>query len=813
MAEVNQISGSGVMGTAAGTQGTTSPPPNPQTQGGTQGAVAGSTAAPQTPPTVPGKTTPVVTSTAAVQDVNKIKNNLDTITNQQQNLSATNASPQNPTPSTQTQPQNFVGQQYVNGGLLQYGPTNPDGTRYELFTPNVKDPSTQTTPTGSTTPPSSTQTTPGQSGRTSDFDKQLSDLQSQSEQAYNEYKNSVTQLQNGTLPLTPDQQAQIGAIQAQFDRLKQQQALANKNYESAMTQIGIASGRSRYAPEIAQGEIANAVNVGLQKISEIDSKAAEVIVNMKNAFHEKNFEVLKSLYESYSGFMKDKTDMLFKMKGIADEKERDLREFNYRAAQDEIQNKFKEQESDRQATQWALSYQLNSNQFDYQQKKDSIEQAFQERKITQDQANQLMDYNLKVKQLEQGKYIVTQDSMGQPVAFNTRTGQFENTLINKAAQESGLGSPQSIAYQDALVGLNLSKDTNASVKKQLDSLLQNGDITRAKDLIFREAIKSAPTEQQNQAYARLQAIESLNNINTLLNAYVKKSGDTGIWKGTVEQAAEKIGKTNDPELAKIGSQIAQAIQTYRKGMSGSAFSESEQKEYAGIFPNFKDTAQLNNAKITSLLDSFNRQQKVFMSASIGGKNYDEIFGKPQYQSLSAFKLAEPDKFSKLAPIIQENDLDEQDVLKLLNKIDLQGGFNEPLGMGENGPDQKSIRGTLEKIYPEGAKGGQCGSFAYHLVNIPPVGDSIAAKQATIKKYGMPTEVWRQNPQIGDVIITNESKEYGHVAVVNQILPDGTMMLTESNFKGPEKVSHTRTLPLNSPRILGALRGKLRNNIA
>jgi hypothetical protein len=45
-----------------------------------------------------------------------------------------------------------------------------------------------------------------------------------------------------------------------------------------------------------------------------------------------------------------------------------------------------------------------------------------------------------------------------------------------------------------------------------------------------------------------------------------------------------FNSTGNEELAGMMSNIAIEIQTYRKNLSGAAFSESEAKEYADIFP-------------------------------------------------------------------------------------------------------------------------------------------------------------------------------------------------------------------------------------
>lgn len=138
-------------------------------------------------------------------------------------------------------------------------------------------------------------------------------------------------------------------------------------------------------------------------------------------------------------------------------------------------------------------------------------------------------------------------------------------------------------------------------------------------------------------------------------------------------------------------------------------------------------------------------------------------------------------------------------------IDYVLSFNEPLSTGLNG----SIKTQVTQKFPVGTTGGQCGDFAHKLVQFPSVGDGKLQKYKSVDKFGIKAQEWRQNPRVGDVIITGENPTYGHVAVVNEILPNGQLRLSESNYRGDEKVNNSRLLSINSPQIYGAIRGPLK----
>ena len=120
-----------------------------------------------------------------------------------------------------------------------------------------------------------------------------------------------------------------------------------------------------------------------------------------------------------------------------------------------------------------------------------------------------------------------------------------------------------------------------------------------------------------------------------------------------------------------------------------------------------------------------------------------------------------------------------------------------------------IVAKVTSIYPQGKRGGQCTTFLHKLVEFPSIGDGKNTKFASVNKLGILASNWKNQVKVGDVIVTGENKTYGHTAMVNAILPNGKVRLTESNFKGDERVTHTREISINSPIIYGAIRGKLK----
>lgn len=114
---------------------------------------------------------------------------------------------------------------------------------------------------------------------------------------------------------------------------------------------------------------------------------------------------------------------------------------------------------------------------------------------------------------------------------------------------------------------------------------------------------------------------------------------------------------------------------------------------------------------------------------------------------------------------------------------------------------------LQKLYPEGSVGGQCGDFVHKLIQIPTVGNTIQTKIAAVKKFGYTAQAVMGGYDAGDAIIFNVGTPAGHIGFCNNIV-NGVMTITESNWHEDLKITHTRQVPVMDKSIVGCLRGQL-----
>lgn len=130
---------------------------------------------------------------------------------------------------------------------------------------------------------------------------------------------------------------------------------------------------------------------------------------------------------------------------------------------------------------------------------------------------------------------------------------------------------------------------------------------------------------------------------------------------------------------------------------------------------------------------------------------------------------------------------------------LTPSLNTPVKSGGN-----LVSNLLNKKFPAGSEGGQCGDFVRKIVtslgaNYPRLGDTLSSKIAAVQKYG--TSI--SNAHIGSVIVTKENPTYGHVAYIIGKNAQG-WIVGESNFKQSGKISYGRVIPYNSEKVIGVI---------
>jgi hypothetical protein len=126
--------------------------------------------------------------------------------------------------------------------------------------------------------------------------------------AYKEYKQKMTDIQNGSFELTDSEKAQLADTQKMLDQMRADQLLANKNYEGAVSVGEYRSGRAEFMSQMSNGIYKDAVDQGVRKIAEMDAKAISTIQQLKDAFKDKRYKLAQDLYTQLNDSLKQKNE-------------------------------------------------------------------------------------------------------------------------------------------------------------------------------------------------------------------------------------------------------------------------------------------------------------------------------------------------------------------------------------------------------------------------------------------------------------------------------------------------------------------------
>ncbi len=156
--------------------------------------------------------------------------------------------------------------------------------------------------------------------------KALSKQMELDQQAYDNYKSTLDQIYRGDL--TPDEKLEIDKLQQYYDQIKEQQKVANRSTEGMAAEFGNRLGLNVGSPLQAQGYVDVAINMGLNRIAQIQGLADEKKAEMKKAFLENKLSVAADAYKAYTELSSRKTEAIKAMNDVQSEYANSLRDYN-----------------------------------------------------------------------------------------------------------------------------------------------------------------------------------------------------------------------------------------------------------------------------------------------------------------------------------------------------------------------------------------------------------------------------------------------------------------------------------------------------
>lgn len=342
------------------------------------------------------------------------------------------------------------------------------------------------------------------------FDTSMQGITDQFTQASKDVTDKLNQIANGTFPLTPDQQAQLDSLKQQYLSVIKQQETTNANYTGGITNIGISSGRSRYAPELAQGEIQAAISAGTQKIADLNSQMASALAQMKQGFMDNNFKMISQSWDIYQQSQKMISDNLKSMNDAALAAKK--------MAQDEVHQ--------------------------------NLQDAIASEKLTNDEKQQLIDNAFKQGQIDEDKRHNLVTEAQEQAKIDLQKGIGGNGQIMPTVSITGTGLPskaEQAAFLDSLPDPQLATTIKAiaEYRQNPNSLPTRnyrgvGGLTQAEVLAY--VNQYDPTWSQ-QNYASRQSLIT----NFTSGAYSKNINALNTATGhlsSIADALDKLGNVN-----------------------------------------------------------------------------------------------------------------------------------------------------------------------------------------------------------------------------------------------------------------------------
>lgn len=118
--------------------------------------------------------------------------------------------------------------------------------------------------------------------------------------------NTITNYQNGTIPLTAGEQAQVDGLKQQFQTLIDQQTLANTGAAGIANVRGYQTGAAEYDPTFQTEKIGAIVSAGANKIADLNTKMTSSVATLEQGFKDNDIKAVQQANDAYQSAAKDR---------------------------------------------------------------------------------------------------------------------------------------------------------------------------------------------------------------------------------------------------------------------------------------------------------------------------------------------------------------------------------------------------------------------------------------------------------------------------------------------------------------------------
>lgn len=154
---------------------------------------------------------------------------------------------------------------------------------------------------------------PGKEPTTDDINKaNLAQAQADYQTQAKSVTDTISSIQNGTVPLTTGEQAQVDGLKQQFQQLIDSQNVTNKGATGLANVRGYQTGAGEYDPMFQAKTIGTIVTAGQNKIADLNIKMASAVATLTQSFKDNDIKAVKDAWDMYQVASKERTDALTK---------------------------------------------------------------------------------------------------------------------------------------------------------------------------------------------------------------------------------------------------------------------------------------------------------------------------------------------------------------------------------------------------------------------------------------------------------------------------------------------------------------------
>ena len=170
---------------------------------------------------------------------------------------------------------------------------------------------------------------------------------------------------------------------------------------------------------------------------------------------------------------------------------------------------------------------------------------------------------------------------------------------------------------------NLTKDEAERFSGSIDAIAETWDKEAMYKLFKTIHFSWLSAPEQTKFNNREQFATTLSDIKSTLQQYVDEGGDVGIFTGKRESILKAIGKTKDPRLAGLASDMMDYLDLLARDRTGAALTKDEENFYKRLTPGIEKGYALNMALIDSAINRLERDGTLYIDRELRDKLGDE----------------------------------------------------------------------------------------------------------------------------------------------------------------------------------------------